>query len=298
MSIRFGIVDCDTSHVVQFTKRLNHAGIDEDQWVDGGQVVAAVPLPSLVSPERVGPFTDELRGLGVEIVERPEQLLGRVDAVLVEAVDGSVHLERALPFVQAGLPVFVDKPLACSVAEARELVAAARRHGAAVFSASSLRFDLSVQDVQRRLPELGRVLGVDAYTPASTHPRNPGLFHYAVHGVEMVYALMGTGCRRVRCVHQHDVDFAVGEWGDGRIATVRGTRAGRSRLGFVAFAERGSAAATASNYYYRELLKQIVAMATSRRSPISAEELVEVVAFQEAANASMDGDGQPVALAV
>ena len=40
---RIGIVSCDTSHVVQFTMRLNHVGISEDQWVDGAQIVAAVP---------------------------------------------------------------------------------------------------------------------------------------------------------------------------------------------------------------------------------------------------------------
>ena len=83
MPIRLGIVDCDTSHVVAFTQRLNHVGIAEDQWVDGAQVVAAVPLPSLVSPERVGPFTEQLRGYGVAILERPEELLGRIDAVLI-----------------------------------------------------------------------------------------------------------------------------------------------------------------------------------------------------------------------
>jgi len=44
--LRIGIVDCDTSHVVQFTMRLNHVGIDEEQWVDGANIVAAVPLPS------------------------------------------------------------------------------------------------------------------------------------------------------------------------------------------------------------------------------------------------------------
>jgi predicted dehydrogenase len=296
MTLRLGIVDCDTSHVVAFTERLNHLTVGEEHWVSGAQIVAAVPLPSLVSPERVGPFVEKLRGYGVQILEKPEDLLGQVDAVLLEAVDGSVHRERALPFIEAGVPVWVDKPLACSVADARVLIEAAQRKGTPLLSASALRYDLSVQEVLARRETLGSVLGVDAFTPASTHPRNPGFFHYAVHGVELVYALMGAGCRRVRCVHQEGVDVAIGEWADGRSATVRGTRQGTYALGFTAFCEKGVVPAMSSSFYYRELLKQIVVTFESGKSPISAGELLEVVAFQEAANESMARDGAPVDL--
>ncbi|MGH2369950.1 MAG: Gfo/Idh/MocA family protein, partial [Chloroflexota bacterium] len=286
MAIRLGIVDCDTSHVVAFTQRLNHLAIAEDQWVDGGQVVAAVPLPSLVSPERVEPFTEQLRGYGVEILERPEALIGQVDAVLVEAVDGSVHRERAMPFIEAGIPVWIDKPFTCSTVDAKALVEAARTRGVPLLSASALRYDLPVQAVLDQKSELGRVLGVDAFTPASVHPRNPGLFHYAVHGVEMMYALMGTGCRRVRCTHTDGVDIAVGEWDDGRLATVRGARQGSYGLGFTAFTEKKVISAVSSKYFYRELLKRVIRMFASGESPVSGDELVEVVAFQEAANTS------------
>jgi predicted dehydrogenase len=296
MTLRLGIVDCDTSHVVAFTERLNHVGIAEDQWVDGAQVVAAVPLPSLVSQERVGPFVEKLRGYGIDILEDPQALIGRIDGVLVEAVDGSVHLERALPFIEAGLPVWVDKPFTCSTSEARRLVEAARRKGVPLLSASALRYDLPVQEIQAGTDQLGGVLGVDAYTPASTHPRNPGFFHYAVHGVEVVYALMGRGCRRVWCVHTEGVDVAVGEWSDGRLGTVRGTRQGAYGIGFTAFCEKGVAARGSSRYHYRELLKRIVEMMRSGTSPVSGDELTEVIAFQEAANLSTSRDGAPVAL--
>ena len=58
-------------------------------------------------PERISGFVQQLRELGVDILERPEDHFGRVDAVFVEANDGSVHAGLALPFVEAGLPVFV-----------------------------------------------------------------------------------------------------------------------------------------------------------------------------------------------
>jgi predicted dehydrogenase len=294
MVIRFGIVDCDTSHVVAFTQRLNHLEIAEDQWVEGGRVVAAVPLPSAHSPERVGPYTEQLRGYGVEVLERPEDLLGRIDAVLLEANDGTVHRERAMPFLQAGLPVWIDKPLATTVEDARAIVAAAREHKAPLLSASSLRYDLAVQDVRARRDEVGDVLGIDAFTPAAQHQLNPGWFNYGIHGVEIVYALMGAGCQRVRCVRQEGVDLAIGEWPGGRLASVRGIRKGGSGIGFTAFTEKKILPMMSSRYAYRELLKQIVQMGETRLSPLSDEELIEVVAFQVAANRSMERGGEPI----
>ena len=74
MTLKLGIVDCDTSHVVAFTQRLHHVDIGEDHWVNGAQIVAAVPLPTLVTPERVGPFVEKLRAYyaATYSVEEPE----------------------------------------------------------------------------------------------------------------------------------------------------------------------------------------------------------------------------------
>ncbi len=295
--LRLGIVDCDTSHSVAFTQRLNHVGIGEDQWVDGATVVAAFPGTSLIVPESIDKHVGLLREYGVDIVDRPSDLLGRVDAVLVEAVDGSVHLDRALPFAEAGIPLFVDKPFTTSSAEARQLVEVAQRKGGVLHSASALRYALEVQNVKRRLNELGPVVGADTYGPASLHPRNPGLFHYGVHGVEMLYELMGSGCRSVRCSWEEGTEIVVGRWSDGRLGTVRGTRRGTYAFGFTAFCEKAVIpAAVDGRYYYRALLKVMVNALTSGEWPLSAEELIEPVAFQVAALESARSGGSEVAV--
>jgi predicted dehydrogenase len=293
--LRLGIIDCDTSHVVAFTQRLNHVGIDEEQWVDGARIVAAVPGTSVLSPERIPGFTQVLRDVGVSIVERWDDMRGSVDAVLVESVDGSVHLDRALPVIEAGLPLFVDKPFATSTADARKIVQAAERRGVPLTSASALRYARELQDVRRRRSETGAVVGADTYGPASLHPRNPGLFHYGVHAVEMLYALMGTSCRSVSCHWEEGSEVVVGHWDDGRIGTVRGTRKGAYAFGFTAFCEQGVTASTIDGrYYYVELLKVIVQMLTTRHWPLTAQELLEPVAFQEAALLSSQRGGQAV----
>jgi len=296
MTIRFGIAGIDTSHVVAFTQRLNHRDIAEEHWVDGGQIVAVIPFPSEHSPDRVPGFAQKLKDYGLTFYERPQEMIGNVDAVLVEENAGGVHLERAQPFLEAGLPVFVDKPLACSVAAARRILDLAQRHNAPLLSTSSLRYDTTVQQVQAQREDWGPVRGVDAYTPASQHPLNPVWFNYGVHGVEIVYALLGTGCRTVRCIRQEGVDFAVGEWADGRLGTVRGLRGGRTGIGFTAFSEKKIASLESSGACYPELLKQIIRMAETRQNPVPPDEMLEVVAFQEAANTSMERGGEPVSV--
>jgi virulence factor len=99
--IRLGIVDFDTSHAVEFTKRLNHIDVEEAQWVDGAKVVAGVPGRSQLSPEVIPKNVEAMKKYGVPLFDDPADLFGKIDAVLIEAVDGSVHLDRAMPFLEA-----------------------------------------------------------------------------------------------------------------------------------------------------------------------------------------------------
>src|SRR5438067_239646 len=261
--LRLGMLAGDSGHTVEFTRRLNQVGIADEQWVDGARVVAAAPVGSRIDPDRIPGYVEQVRECGVEILPRVEELIGRVDAVLIETQDGGDHLEQAMPFIRAGVPLFVDKPLATSTADARQIVEAARARGVAFGSSSSLRYSLEVQEVQGRREELGPIVGVDAYSVAVLHPRNPGLFHYGVHGVETLYALMGTGCQSVRCVWDEGTEVAVGRWADGRLGTVRGIRRGKYAFGFTAFCQNGVEPRRIDDrYFYRELLKVLVARLT------------------------------------
>lgn len=294
--IRLGIVDCDTSHVVQFTMRLNHVGIDEEQWVDGAQIVAAYPGTSaIVEQERVNQYVEQLRGWGVEIVDSPEDLLGKVDGVLIESNEGGKHLRHAEIFLPKGIPCFIDKPFTCSVKDAKAIAKMAEEAGVPVFSSSSLRYALEVQDVKAREDEIGPVVGADAFSPASLHARNPGLFHYGIHAVETLYALMGPGCESVWCVFTAGAEKVIGLWSDERIGSIRGTRDGAHAYGFTAFCEKAVRTETVNTaYIYRELLKRIVQMFQTGEAPLDIRESIEIMAFIEAAMRSMQFDGERV----
>jgi virulence factor len=295
--LKLGLVDFDTSHVVEFTKRLHRVGVPEDQWVDGARVVAGCPGESAMMPERIGPYREQLVELGVEMVERPEALLGRVDAVLIESQEGAAHLGRARPFLEAGVPLFIDKPFANSLHDAREIARLAGEHNAPVFSSSSLRFVPDLVQMLEDRDALGAIHGADVWTPASTHARNPGLFHYGIHGVEPLYTIMGPGCREVWCASEPGGEVTMGRWRDGRIGTVRGIRAGAAPFGVVVFAEKAVRTLPLDlRYGYRELLRQIVTFFETGRPPIPLSHTVEIVAFMEAALHSANNDGMRVAL--
>lgn len=289
---RIGIIDFDTSHVYQFVRRLNHIDIDEDQWVDGAQIVVGCPGKSVIYPHRIPVETEKVRSLGLPLVDTPEKMLEyELDAVFIESNSGMQHLERARFFLDQGLALFVDKPFACSTADARAMIDLAKKVERPIMSASSLRYSpevASLGDETDAAPE-----GVLVYGPAPTDPKNPGLFHYGIHAVEILYTLMGPGARSLVNIASEGADVVTAEWPDGRIATVRGNRP-RSAYGFVAFADGKVIERRASTTItYRELLKQIVRMLETGKSPIPMEETFEIIEFIELARKSSENHSTP-----
>jgi len=224
--LRLGIVDFDSSHCIEFTRRFNHIGLTSDQYVDGARVVAGCPGTSEMAPERIPGFRDEMLAAGVPLVGEPVDLIGRIDAVLILSLCGAAHLERVRPFLAAGVPAYVDKPFACSLHDAREILNLARRTGVAVAHASALRFAEELSDLRTIIARSGGLLGLLSCGPGKRAAMNPGLFHYGIHAVEVLYSLLGPGCIELTNACTPDAEIITGQWADGRLATVRGARRG------------------------------------------------------------------------
>lgn len=293
--LRVGVIGLDTSHCVAFTKLLNDPEAAPE--IAGCPVVAAYPKGSpdiQSSVSRVPGYTEEMKALGVEIVDSIDALIEKVDVVLLETNDGRPHLEQALPVLKAKKPVFIDKPIAGSLVDAVAIFAAAKEFGTPVFSSSSLRFAPGAQAI--RNGEIGDVLGCDAYSPAPTEPTHPDLYWYGIHGVETLFTVMGAGCEEITRVHSPDMDVVVGRWSDGRLGTFRGIRKGKSGYGGTAF---GSKAIQAVGPYggYRPLVVEIVKFFRSGNPPVSEEETLQIYAFMSAADVSKENGGKPVKIA-
>lgn len=293
--LRAGMIGLDTSHVIAFTKLFNGPQATGD--LAGIKIVAGYPggtdIPS--SRDRVAGFTKQLSEMGVEIVPSIPALLEKVDVVLLESVDGRPHLEQVRPVFAARKPVFIDKPVAGSLADALKIYDLAKKSGAPCFSASSLRFGPAVQ-AARNDPKIGKVTGCAAWSPCTIEPTVPDLFFYGVHGVETLFTVMGTGCETVSRAQTPDTDFVTGVWKDGRIGTFRGIRKNKADYGLTVFGDKGISPAAGSFSGYDGLCVEIAKFFKTGIAPVTPEETIEIFAFMEAADESKRQGGKPVSV--
>ena len=297
--LRAGIIGLDTSHVTAFTQRAERPQGDGRAGRHpgrGGAIPAGSPdIPS--SRDRVAGYTKELRDkYGVEIVDSIDELLKKVDVVLLESVDGRPHLAQARPVFQAQ--------------EAGLHRQAGRRHagrrdrdlraGQGDGHALLLQLVAAVQPGDRgdegATPRSARSLGCDAYGPCHLEEHHPDLYWYGVHGVETLFTIMGTGCESVSRVQTEGTDLVGGRL-EGRPDRhlPRPSPGRRATTGRRSSARRASppAAATAA---IEPLVVEICKFFRTGKPPVAAEETIEIFAFMEAADESKRQGGKPVTI--
>ena len=287
--LRAGLIGLDTSHAIAFAQVLNDPKATGE--LAGVKIVAGYPggspdLPS--SWDRVKGYTEQLRKSGVEIVPSIEELLKKVDVVFLESVDGRPHLEQARPVIAAGKPLFIDKPMAGSLADVIAIFELAKAANVPCFSSSSLRYCPDAQAIRNGASPLGKPRKVVAWGPYHTEPHHPDLFWYGVHGVELLYTIMGPGCKTVK---REAPDKVVGIWADGR----EGTYQGKNSYG--AEVEGTGGKGTIGKFEgYKPLVVEVCKFFKTGKPPVAAEETIELFAFMEAADESKRQGGAPVAI--
>jgi hypothetical protein len=291
---RIGIIGLDTSHCIEFTKVLNNP--DAGPEFAAYKVVSAYPKGSNdieSSVTRIPGYTEEIKKYGVTIAGSIKELLDNVDKVLLETNDGRLHLEQALAVFKAGKPVFIDKPMAASLKDVITIFEAAKQFNVPVFSSSSLRYIPGAAQI--RQGDYGKVFGADVYSPAHLEKTHPDLFWYGIHGVEILYTIMATGCKSVIRVTTPDTDIVVGTWEDQRIGNFRGLRSGKLDSGGTVYTENNIV--TLSPYPgYAPLLQQIIHFFETGESPVDPKETLEIYAFMEAADESKRKGGIAISL--
>jgi predicted dehydrogenase len=289
---RIGMIGLDTGHSVAFTKALNDP-LAGNRF--GGYKVVAAYADGTDNIEawkkRIPEFTEEVKRQGVEIMPSIDKMLEQVDVVLLTCIDGNKHLEQALPVLKAGKRLFIDKPFAGSLSDACAIVEAARHYDVPMFSSSSLRYIDGAKEIAGG--KIGKVIGVNAYSPAPIEEHHPDLFWYGVHGVEILFTVMGTGCKSVKRIFTENTDVVVGIWEDDRIGCFRGIRQGKSGYGATVFGEDGIE--VLDKYQgYNPLLEKITEFFDTGMVPVSADETLEIFAFMQAADESKIRGGDPI----
>ena len=284
--LRLGIIGTDTSHAGVFTKTLNEMGQHVVAAFKGGS-------PDIEeSASRVDKYAADLQtNWGVKIVERISDLCPLVDGILLESVDGRPHLAQFREAVQCGKPIFIDKPLASTVEDAKEIDKLAKEKHIPWFSSSSLRYGAT--------PELESpdAVGAIVWGPGPTEPHHKlEMTWYGIHAIEMIYTLLGPGCSEVSATKSSDEDVLVGRWKDGKLGTVHLQRP-YGKFGAVVFLKKNKLlAAPEIAVDYVPLVKEIVTFMQTKKPPVPNAVTLEIFAFMDAAQRSEAAGGKSMPL--
>ena len=146
------------------------------------------------------------------IVDRPEDVIGHVDAVIIPTDKGWEHVERCRPFVEAGLPVFVDKPLADNENDLKQFLEWVDS-GKPIMSSSCMRYAKEFAPYRASINNLGELRYASITTVKSWE-------RYSIHALEAIYPIIGPGFISVQNTgsvhrnvvhlkHQRDIDVNV-----------------------------------------------------------------------------------------
>ncbi len=294
--LKLGYIGTDTSHVIAFTKVFNDPANPEH--IPGGRVVAAFKggSPDIESSaSRVEGYAAQLvKDWKVEIVPDIATLVSKVDAILLESVDGRQHLKQFQEIVKTGAkkPVFIDKPLAATLEDAREIARLAKQAGIPWFSASSLRW--SEMATTMKFADTKSVLTWGPGPEEDHHYLD--LSWYAVHPIEVLYTLLGPGCVEVSRIASADGDMIVGKWKDGRLGSVRTTKPYGDYGALVFRAKTAEQSNPKMKTGYTPMLKELMRFFQTKELPVPNEVTLEMFGFMDAAQRSKLAGGKPVAM--
>lgn len=294
--LKLGMIGLDTSHCEAFTKLLNDE--NNENHIPGAKITEAYPGGSSLfslSMDRVEGITKNIKEAGVEIIDSISGMSKDLNGFLLESVDGRQHLEQFKILAEYGKPVFIDKPLACSYADAAKIVSIARDKKIPVMTASAVRFagGMSELNLQNR-----EILSCDVFGPMQLLDDYPGYFWYGIHSVDVLYSYMGEGCNELQVKSFDEFDVVIAKWQDGRICTIRGMRFKGGCFGCGIFSSEGAEFSTAkpSPPYYAFLLKKVIPFINTGNSSVKISESLEVIAFLEAMNKSRKHNGEIIKL--
>lgn len=225
------------------------------------------------------------------VVARPEDVIGQVDAVIVATDDGNDHVRRARPFVEAGLPVFIDKPMATNVADLDQFLAW-HLAGRVILSTSGLRYAPEMQQLAQEAGQLGDLRWITSFT-CKTWER------YGIHALEAVYPLAGLGFRSVQTLHQDGSDVVHLTHRSGAQLTIAAIHDAPGSFGAVhIYGTKGQRAVTLTDTYsaFRGQLLAFIDLVRTGKEPFAFSQTVELMAILIAGARSREQAGRPVML--
>ncbi|MCB0079904.1 MAG: Gfo/Idh/MocA family oxidoreductase [Caldilineaceae bacterium] len=291
--LTIGLLGSDNSHAERFSELLNCPEHPNYLANADARIVAIWGQDA----ERTAQVAE--KGKIDKIVAEPTDMLGQVDAVICVTRHGGRHLGLVRPYLEAGVPTFVDKPIATEPADARAIVALAAKHNTPFTSYSTVRFSADTQAFLQTAQGLGGVR-VGVYSgPATRRSVYGGGIFYAIHSIELMLMVQGTGIEWVHAVEGPAVDeagngnmTAICAWPDGATATLELTVDAQYSFQALALGRAGSHGTRLDiSDCYREGMKRFLPVLRGElheQPEVPTAQMVEAVCVGKAIDLSMD----------
>jgi predicted dehydrogenase len=287
--LRLALLGTDSTHAVQFTRILN--GTEKDH-IAGAKITVAYRggSPSLaISRDRIDGITSTLQSTwNIPFVHTIRELCKNTDGILLLSVDARLRMQEVREAATCGKPIFIDKPLAASRADAEKIAAFLDSRNVPWFSASSIRFGYE--------PRPAILIGAEAWGSIKYIDEFPlDLSYYGVHSIECLYSLMGSGVSWVSRVRSNNSELLTAQWGDGRIGSIRLLHS-NATYGATLYRNDGNVDLLPIEGGYSPQVQAIVNFVRSGKAPVPEAETLEIFSFMEAAQQSLRLGGDKVHL--
>lgn len=270
--LRIGMVGVNTYHAEAFTRIFN-GGPDESPRIDGARITHVWPGEH---SERLDELETMLGPYDVRVAGTAD-LIDAVDGVLIldDTDGGARHAALATPFLFAGMPVFVDKPMTTDYAEAAHLFEVAEQHNAPLFSSSALRFPVEID--RDAIAALGKLSSIVSIGPGEW-------FYYGVHAVEVVGAVTGDRPVSVHRFAMEEKDIAVVTYASGLASVIMTLRDAGYLFKVAVYGEHGSYTFSVDDGmgFYTNEMAAFVEMIRTGTPPVTPQQTLDVLAILHA----------------
>ncbi len=293
--VRLGIVGGTAIyHALAFGGLINGVApgqIRPDNWPEFPQCVEDARITVVWDEDQ-----DNARKLaevyGIDVVAQShEEVIANCDGVIIADDVTRNHCRHARPYLEAGVPTFIDKPLAPDAATAAELLELAAKHNAPLMSSSALRYAAETEEIRADPSKLGDINLTTAVGPNE-------LFFYGIHPVELAHSILGGGIATVQNIGDEDQDIVKITYKDGRILMVLVSRTIGFGFEITLYGTQGREriVVTDGTAFYANQLRLIAQMTREKKAPVPIENALEVIRILEAGKKSFAEGGTVITL--
>lgn len=226
-----------------------------------------------------------------EVVEEKKDMLKGIDAVMILTEDN--HLEYATPFLESKISVFLDKPFAKNVSDAKELIRLSKKNKTILFSSSALRFAKEIDELRNNLGKIGNINCAVAIGPCQKD-----IFYYGIHTVEMVHSVIGTATEYVQNIGESPTKNILKiKYKDGKVVLIYAWE-GCWGYKISVYGEKGSLSAEAkdSYYFFKNIVTKIVQSFQQKKLLVPHKETLEIVKILSASSQSLKESNKKVTI--